>query len=181
LKSIELPDAPQRQECSETEQMEMLNQGSRMPALSQSPLFTVHADLADILQFGATPVGERRVIHILGGRVEGPRFTGRILPGGADWQVIRPDGAADIEARYTLESAQGGLVLVSSEGLRHGPPDILARLARGEAVDPAHYYFRTLMRFETADPALAWMNRILAIAHGARLPNAVKLDVHEVL
>lgn len=154
---------------------------AQMAALSQTPLFTVRADLADILQFGKTPVGERRVINILGGQVEGPRLRGQILPGGADWQIIRPDGAADIQARYTIQSESNGLVLVSSEGLRHGPPEVLAQLARGENVDPALYYFRTLMRFETADPALDWMNRVLAIAHGARLPNAVKLDVFEVL
>jgi hypothetical protein len=152
-----------------------------MAALSQTPLLTIHADLADILQFGKTPVGERRVINILGGQVDGPRLRGQILPGGADWQIARPDGAADIQARYTIQSESGGLVLVSSEGLRHGPPEVLAQLARGENVDPALYYFRTLMRFETADPALDWMNRVLAIAHGARLPNAVKLDVFEVL
>lgn len=152
-----------------------------MPALSSAPIFTVHAELADILQFGNTPAGERRVINILGGRVEGTKLTGEILPGGADWQVIRADGVADIKARYTIRSGDGGLVLVSSEGMRHGPPDVIARLAKGEAVDPALYYFRTLMRFETGAPGLAWMNRILAIAHGARLPNAVKLDVYEVL
>lgn len=152
-----------------------------MSTLSPAPLFTIHADLADILQLGKTPAGERRIINILGGRVEGSRLMGQILPGGADWQLIRADGIADIQARYTIKSDQGGLVLVSSEGLRHGPPEVIARLARGETVDPALYYFRTLMRFETADPALGWMNRILAIAHGARLPNAVKLDVFEVL
>lgn len=152
-----------------------------MTTLSRDPLFTVHADLADILQLGKTPAGERRIIHILGGRVEGPRLRGQILPGGADWQVVRADGASDITARYTIRSDDGGLVLVSSEGLRHGPPDVLARLVRGEAVDPSLYYFRTLMRFETAHPPLDWMNRILAIAQGARLPNAVKLDVFEVL
>ena len=152
-----------------------------MPALSSAPIFTIHAELADILQFGNTPAGERRVINILGGRVEGTKLTGEILPGGAAWQVIRADGVADIKARYTIRSGDGGLVLVSSEGMRHGPPDVIARLAKGEAVDPALYYFRTLMRFETGAPGLAWMNRILAIAHGARLPNAVKLDVYEVL
>lgn len=152
-----------------------------MPALSSAPIFTVHAELADILQFGNTPAGERRVINILGGRVEGTKLKGEILPGGADWQMIRADGAADIKARYTIRSDDGGLVLVSSEGMRHGPPDVIARLAKGEAVDPALYYFRTLMRFETGAPGLDWMNRILAIAHGARLPNAVKLDVYEVL
>lgn len=152
-----------------------------MPALSSAPIFTIHAELADILQFGPTPAGERRVINILGGQVDGPKLKGQILPGGADWQLIRADGMADIQARYTIRSERGGLVLVSSEGLRHGPPEVIAKLARGEPVDSALYYFRTLMRFETADPGLAWMNRILAIAHGARLPNAVTLDVFEVL
>jgi hypothetical protein len=157
------------------------NNGTLMPALSHAPIFTVHAELANILQLGQTPVGERRIINILGGQVEGPRLKGQILPGGADWQLIRADGIADIQARYTIQSESGGLILVSSEGLRHGPPEIIAKLSRGERVDPALYYFRTLMRFETADPGLAWMNRILAIAHGARLPNAVTLDVFEVL
>ena len=149
--------------------------------ISPQPLFRIRAQLADILQFGSTPYGERRVIHILGGEVEGARLKGRILPGGADWQIIRSDGAADIRARYTIAADNGALILVSSEGLRHGPPDVMTRLAAGEPVDPALYYFRTVMRFETADPAHDWLNRILALARGAREPNAVRLDVHEVL
>jgi hypothetical protein len=152
-----------------------------MATLSHDPLFTIRAELAGILHLGQTPAGERRIINILGGTVDGAKLKGQILPGGADWQVIRSDGAADIKARYTIQSDDGGLILVSSEGLRHGPPEVLARLVRGEAVDPSLYYFRTLMRFETAHPPLDWMNRILAIAHGARLPNAVTLDVFEVL
>lgn len=149
--------------------------------ISPQPLFQVRAELADILHLGSTPYGERRIIHILGGSVEGPRLKGTILPGGADWQIIRADGAADIRARYTIAAETGGLVLVNSEGLRHGPPEVLARLARGENVDPALYYFRTAMRFETSDPALAWLNRILALARGARKARAVRLDVYEVL
>ncbi len=81
-----------------------------------------------------------------------PRLSGRILPGGADWQIIRADGATDIEARYTVESSDGGLIIVNSVGLRHGPPDVIEKLGRGEPVDPSLYYFRTLMRFETAQP-----------------------------
>ena len=106
-------------------------------------------------------------------------MNGRILPGGADWQIIRSDGAADIQARYTIESETGARILVSSEGLRHGPPDVLEQLARGENVDPSLYYFRTVMRFETSDPEVSWLNRILALARGQRLSNAVQLDVYE--
>ena len=148
--------------------------------LAAQPIFTIHAELDDILKFGGTPYGERRVIHITGGTVSGARLKGRILPGGADWQIIRADGAADIRARYTIQSADGALVLVNSEGLRHGPPDVIERLGRGEAVDPSLYYFRTAMRFETAAPALSWLNTILAVARGERLARAVKLDVFEV-
>jgi hypothetical protein len=147
---------------------------------SAEPIMRINAELADILQFGNTPVGERRVINILGGTVEG-RVNGKILPGGADWQFIRADGAAHVEARYTIQSDSGAYILVNSEGVRHGPPDVLARLLTGEIVDPSLYYFRTCMRFETGDKDLDWLNRIIAIARGKREKNAVKLDVYEVL
>jgi hypothetical protein len=149
--------------------------------LSTQPIFTIQAELEAMLRFGATPYGERRVIHILGGTVSGPRLAGRVLPGGADWQILRADGAADIQARYTIEANGGGLILVDSEGLRHGPADVIERLGRGEPVDPSLYYFRTVMRFETGDPKLGWLNKILAIAHGRRDALAVHLDVYEVL
>lgn len=149
--------------------------------LSEQPIFTICCELEGIMNLGQTPLGERRIINILGGPVMGTKLCGRVLPGGADWQLIRADGAADIQARYTIETDAGARILVSSEGLRHGPADLMARLARGENVDPALYYFRTLMRFETGDPAVDWMNRILAIAHGRREASAVKLDVYEVL
>jgi hypothetical protein len=149
--------------------------------LSSEPIFRIHAELADILHLGHTPYGDRRIINILGGRVEGARLSGRILPGGADWQIVRPDGVADLCARYTIETDQGARILVASDGLRHGPPAIIERLARGEVVDPALYYFRTAMRFETADPSVAWLNRIIALARGAREQRAVRLEVYEVL
>jgi hypothetical protein len=152
-----------------------------MALLSEKPILVVRAELGDILKLGATPYGERRIINILGGTVEGPRLKGKILPGGADWQIVRSDGVVDLRARYTVETETGGQILVNSEGYRHGPPEVMARLARDETVDPALYYFRAAMRFETADPAAAWLNRILAIARGARENRAVRLEVFEVL
>ncbi len=148
--------------------------------LSPAPIFTIHAELDDMLRFGRTPYGERRVINITGGRVEGAKLKGRILPGGADWQILRGDGAADIQARYTIESDAGALILVTSEGLRHGPSEVMAMLAKGESVDPSRYYFRTVMRFETAHASADWLNRILALARGMREPRSVRLDVYEV-
>jgi hypothetical protein len=153
----------------------------RMDMVSREPIFRVHCEVADILDLGAAPFGHRRVVNLLGGTVSGRKLSGRILPGGTDWQIMAADGALDVHARYTVESDAGALVQVDSRGMRHGAPEVLARLARGEDVDPALYYFRTVMRFETAHPSARWLNRILAIAKGAREKNAVKLDVYEVL
>lgn len=149
--------------------------------LSKEPIIHIEADLAQPLVFGKTPNGERRVIHILGGSVSGPRIKATILPGGADWQIVRSDGCADIFAKYTIQTEDGGLALVTSAGLRHGPPDVIARLARGEKVDRSLYYFRTAVRFETAHPSIDWLNRIIAIAVGEREQMKVKLDLYEVL
>jgi hypothetical protein len=148
--------------------------------VGNEPIFTVDAELEAVLSLGHTPYGERRVVGITGGTVQGPKLKGRILPGGADWQIIRKDGAADIQARYIIETERGARVVVDSKGLRHGPPDVLERLARGDKVDPAQYYFRTVMRFETGDAELDWLNRILALARGRREARSVRLDVYEV-
>lgn len=148
--------------------------------LGAEPIFTIQADLGPIMNLGRTPYGERRIIDITGGTVRGARLNGRILAGGADWQIVRSDGAADIQARYTIETETGARILVSSDGLRHGPPEVLEKLARGDSVDPALYYFRTAMRFETSDPAVDWLNRILALARGQREARSVRLDVYEV-
>jgi Protein of unknown function (DUF3237) len=148
--------------------------------LSPTPIFTITAELEAMMTLGRTPYGERRVIGILGGTVKGPKLNGRILPGGADWQIVRGDGAADIQARYIIESDKGARIVVNSAGLRHGPPEVLEQLARGDKVDPARYYFRTVMRFETADAGVDWLNRILALARGEREARSVRLDVYEV-
>src|SRR6476659_6297114 len=97
--------------------------------ISQAPIFTIHAKLGDIRHFGQTPYGERRVIDILGGRIDGPRLQGRIVPG-ADWQIVRPDGVTDLQARYGIETDHGTRVLVTSDGLRNGPPAVIAARAR---------------------------------------------------
>lgn len=149
--------------------------------LSSAPIFIVQAELEAVMTLGRTPYGERRMVAITGGTVKGPKLNGRILPGGVDWQIVRSDGAADIQARYVIEADGGARVIVDSKGLRHGPPDVLEKLARGDTVDPAHYYFRTAMRFETADATLGWLNRILAVARGQRQARSVHLDVFEVM
>jgi hypothetical protein len=148
--------------------------------LKLQALFKADIELAPAQELGAGPLGRRRIIAITGGRFFGQRLSGRVLPGGADWQVIRADGVAELDTRYTLETADGALVYVRNRGYRHGPADVLKRLAAGENVDPAQYYMRTTPLFETGDERYAWLNRIVCVATGARRPAAVELEVFEV-
>src|SRR3954471_22088681 len=139
--------------------------------ISPEPIFAIRYERVHILDLGPAPFGHRRVVNLLGGTVTGVKLSGRVVPGGADWQIMAADGALDIRARYTIESDAGALIQVDSRGVRNGPPEVMARLSRGEDVDPSLYYFRTVMRFETAHPSAAWLNRILALAKGARENN----------
>jgi len=143
-------------------------------------LMRVEVTLEPVRDLGDTPLGRRRIIGITGGKFAGPRLAGRILPGGADWQLIRADGVAFLDARYTLETDDGAQIYVNNKGYRHGPKDVLERLARGEEVDPALYYMRTTPWFETAAPRYAWLNRMVCVATGARRAAAVELDFYEV-
>ncbi len=143
-------------------------------------LFRAEIALAAPQELGETPQGRRRIIGITGGRFAGARLSGRVLPGGADWQVIRADGVADLDARYTLETNDGALIYVRNHGYRHGPRDILEKLAAGESVDPALYYMRTTPLFETGDTRYTWLNGMICVATGARRAAAVELEVFEV-
>jgi len=132
-------------------------------------------------ELGETPHGRRRTIPILGGAVAGPRLAGTIRAGGADFQLIRRDGVAEIEARYTIEAADGTLVAVVNRGLRHGPPETMARLARGETVDPAGYYFRTAPTFDAPAGPHDWLGRALFLGLGERLADEVRIRFFELL
>jgi hypothetical protein len=148
--------------------------------LNLQRLFKAEITLAPPQELGDTPQGRRRIIGITGGRFSGERLSGRVLPGGADWQVIRADGVAELDARYTLETNDGALIYVRNRGYRHGPAEVLKKLSSGEEVDPSLYYMRTTPRFETGDARYAWLNRIVCVATGARRAAAVELEVFEV-
>jgi len=148
--------------------------------MALEPLMRVQVALEPVRELGDTPLGRRRIIGICGGEFAGPRLAGRVLPGGADWQIIRADGVAFLDARYTLETADGALIYVKNKGYRHGPKDVIERLARGEDVDPALYYMRATPWFETSAPQYAWLNRTVCVARGARRAAAVELDIFEV-
>lgn len=148
------------------------------PSLTHVADITV--EVAAPVLLGLCPTGERRVVAILGGSIEGPRLSGTVLPGGADTQLIRGDGVAEIEARYLIRLDDGALVHVVNRGLRHAAPDDMARLLRGEPVDPARVYFRTAPVFETSAPGHAWLNRALFVGMGERQPGNVHLRVFSV-
>lgn len=138
---------------------------STAPALKYA--FSIRAKVAPIQDLGTTARGHRRIVDILGGEVSGPRLEGEILPGGADWQVVRPDGTIEVVARYTIKARSGALIYVQNEGLR---------LQKGDEV-----YFRTAPRFETADPALRWIETSLFLGKAFRAPDRVVIGFHEVL
>lgn len=148
-----------------------------VPSLAH--LFRAEVLLGSVQEFGETPLGKRRIIPITGGQFEGERLRGEVLPGGADWQLVRPDGVALLDARYTLRTDDGALIYVSNRGVRHGPPEVLAQLARGEDVDPALYYFRATPTFETGAAHYGWLNNIVAVCSGVRRREAVVLGFWE--
>lgn len=133
----------------------------------------VEVQLAEPLEVGGVALGTRRVIGITGGRVDGPELRGEILDGGADWQLVAGDGTAIIDTRYTLRTEGGSLVTIATRGFRHGPPEVLARIAAGEEVPPAAYYFRVTATLESADPALAWVNHTVFVAVAGRQARSV--------
>ena len=143
-------------------------------------LFTLTAEVGEIVTMGPAPLGERRVVQITGGHFEGPQMRGEVL-GGADWQIVRADGAIELDARYAIREARGGIVQVMSQGMRHGPPEVLARLARGEDVPSDQYFFRTIMRFETGASELTFLNKAIAVATAVRKARRVELETWRLL
>ena len=137
-------------------------------------------DVAQPISIGETADGLRRIVPILGGTLRGERLNGTILPAGADFQLIRPDGFTTLDARYAARLDDGALLYIVNLGVRYGPPDVMARITRGEPVDPRDVYFRTTPRFETSAAAHAWLTRPLFVGSGARRPDHVELTVFEV-
>ena len=142
---------------------------------------------ADLVVHVATPIevgriagNLRRMIPIASGKVIGPKLFGKVLPGGADYQMLRSDGVSELEARYVIELQEGGLVYVENRGIRFGPPELMEKLRRGEPADPSLIYFRATPRFETSAPGYEWLMQKLFICSGARYPDRVELRVFEV-
>ena len=145
-------------------------------------LFTLCADVPKIVDLGATPAGHRRIATVTGGTFKGERLSGTLQPApGGDWLLLRSDGATILDVRVTLETDDRQLIYMTYRGVRHGPAEVMARLAKGEVVDPATYYFRTTPVFETASPKYDWLNRIVSVATGRREKSGPVYEVYEVL
>lgn len=143
--------------------------------------FTATISLGTVKELGNTQHGRRRIISITGGSFKGPAIKGIVEPGGADWQIIRADSVAELDARYTLKTDDGALIYVSNKGYRHGPAEAMQRLAKGEAVNPKEYYFRTTPFFETAAEKYNYLNKSIYIASGERKSDSVVINFFKVL
>jgi hypothetical protein len=151
-----------------------------LASVKTRPLFTMRLDVSEVQKIGGDAIF-RQVGVIPGGAFAGERLSGRVRDGGSDWQTVRPDGGVLLDCRLVLETADGALIEMTYGGIRVGAPDILARLASGDPVDPAEYYFRINPLFHTADPKYAWLNDVLTIGIGHRLPEGPLYNVFEVL
>lgn len=151
-----------------------------LPLRSQ-PLAILTAQLGPAQMLGQTPQGNRKIAPVLGGTLRGPRLNARLLPFGGDWALTRADGVLTLDVRLTVETDDGALIHLTYTGMRHGTPEVLARLARGESVDASEMYFRIAPRFETSAPDYLWLNRLLAVGVGERLPEGPRYHIHEIL
>ncbi len=142
--------------------------------------FRTTAEVGPLIDVGETAHGRRRIVHIHGGIMEGPGIRGKVVPG-ADWQIVRSDGALEIEASYAFETDDGALITIVNKGLRVAAPEVMERLNRGEIVSPDEVYFRTQPRFETASPKYAWLAQSLFVGYGERRPTEVVIDFYRVV
>ena len=157
------------------------NLPSPLRRIATRPLLVMRLSVRPLQIVGDTPAAFRRIGVVPGGTFTGARLSGEILEGGSDWQSVRNDGSTALDVRLVLKTHDGALIGMTYRGLRHGPADVIARLEKGEPVDPAEYYFRITPLFETSSKTYGWLNRITAIGTGHRLPEGPVYSVFEVL
>ena len=153
-----------------------------MAEIRTEHLMTLTLDVAGMQPIGMTPNGNRRVGLVAGGTFQGPKLKGKVLPGGADWIIGRPDGSTTLDVRIVVETDDGAAIGMTYRGMRHGPPAaVMEKVNTGIYVDPAEYYFRVSVAFDTAAPKYDWLNRIIAVGTGKRLPEGPVYEIFEVL
>ena len=151
-----------------------------LQAVRTRPLFVLRLDVRAAQALGKTRGGVRRIFPVPGGSFRGERLSGVVLEGGSDWQRVRED-AVTLDVRLILKTQDGTLIGMNYRGIRHAPPEVLARLERGERVSPSEYYFRTAPSFETASAEYDWLNRIVAVGIGDRRSDGPVYSVFEIL
>jgi hypothetical protein len=151
------------------------------PALQTKYVFSLAITIGAPIVAGDSGQGVRRIIPILGGEVRGEGMRGKILPCGADFQIIRANGFTELEAKYAFEMDDGAIIYIENIGIRFGPKQLLDRIAKGEIVDPAQIYFRSVPKFETGAAKYRWLMENLFVGVGARHPDRVEIEVHQVL
>ena len=152
-----------------------------LTTLRCEPLFVFQIDVKPPSIVGATPGHDRRIGEISGGRFEGERLSGKILSGGSDWQSLRADGATTLNVRLVMETDDSALIGMTYLGMRHGPKEVLDRIARGEKVNPSEYYMRATPYYETASEKYGWLNRIVSVAYGHRVAGGAIYQVFQIL
>jgi hypothetical protein len=154
---------------------------AELPTPALEFVFEGHVAVGPPLELGDVARGGRRIVPITGGEFAGPQIRGTVVPGGGDWQVLRSDGVAELEARYTLRTDDGALIYVRNQALRHGPAEVMAALAAGRPVDPGSYYFRGATFFETGAAHYGWLTKHIIVCSGERKPSGVKLRFYKML
>jgi hypothetical protein len=149
--------------------------------LRTRPLLAIRLDVRGPMPVIATPGAGRRIGVVTGGTFDGERLSGTVMDGGSDWQTLRADGSVALDVRLILKTDDGTHVAMTYRGVRHGTPEAIARVDRGEVVDPSEIYFRTLVQFETAAPRHDWLNHVVAVGVGQRRADGPVYSVFEVL
>jgi hypothetical protein len=153
-----------------------------MSELKSTPLFDISITVDPPQDLGATPLGMRRIVPVTGGSFKGERLSGIVMPNAAaDWILVRTDGSIQLDVRLTLKTDDGELIYMNYRGIRNSSPEVSQRLTNGELVDPSEYYFRTAPVFETGADKYAWMNNIISVAVGTRVPTEVRYKIFEIL
>ena len=152
----------------------------KLPAPTLTFFCTLEVELTKPLAFGQGREGIKRTIPIRGGRVTGPNISGKIHDYGADWQTLLHGDVFGIDARYVFETDDGAIIEIRDSGFRHGPKEVMEKLASGQVVQPDAYYMRTATRLETAHPDYAWVNKTMFVSTGARRASSVQIDIYAV-
>ena len=157
---------------------------SLAPALRElrtRPLLAIRLDVRGPMPVIAAPGAGRRIGVVTGGSFDGERLSGTVMDGGSDWQTLKADGSVALDVRLILKTSDGAIVAMTYRGVRHGTPEVIARVDRGEVVDPSEIYFRSIVQFETAAPQYDWLNHLVAVGVGQRRADGPVYSVFEVL